>query len=152
MSDSQTALPLKIRLFGSVEVEVRGEALPKLRSRSELWLLALLALQQDRPVSRMWLAQSLWPFPDHAADQAAYNLRRALTNLRKALGAESYRLNPLLRPPFASTCAVRAWMPRHLPRRLAWRPSLTRDCGLALSRSAPARMHRTLGGSNARRM
>src|SRR5438045_4673282 len=85
-------VPLRIRLFGSVEIEVRGEPLPRLRSRTELWLLALLALQKGQPVRRAWLAQSLWPFPDHGADQAAYNLRRALTNLRRALGPESYRL------------------------------------------------------------
>src|SRR5438045_4765547 len=90
-------VPLRIRLFGSVEIEVRGEPLPNLRSRTELWLLALLALQQGRPVRRTWLAQSLWPFPDHAADQSGYNLRRALTNLRKALGTETWRLRAV--PP-----------------------------------------------------
>ena len=93
MGGLPTTQSLKIKLFGSMEVAVCGEPLPKLRSRSELWLLALLALQQGRPVTRRWLTQSLWPFPDHAADRAAYNLRRALTNLRKALGAESGRLH-----------------------------------------------------------
>ena len=92
MGENYGAAPLAIRLFGSVEVEVGGEPLPKLRSRTELWLLALLALQAGRPAGRTWLAQSLWPFPDHAADLAAYNLRRALTNLRRALGVEAYRL------------------------------------------------------------
>ena len=92
MAANQTPLPLRIKLFGSVEVEVDGEPLPKLRSRNELWLLALLALQDGRPVTRSWLAQTLWPFPDHATDQAGYNLRRGLTNLRKALGTQAGRL------------------------------------------------------------
>ncbi len=92
MGASEAPVPLKIKLFGSMEVEVRGQPLPKLRSRRELWLLALLALQNGRPVSRVWLAQNLWPFPDYAADLAAYNVRRALTNLRAALGPESGRL------------------------------------------------------------
>ena len=83
---------LTIRLFGGFEVRVRGEPLPRLRSRSEQWLLALLALRRGRPATRGSLAQSLWPFPDHAADRAAYNLRRALSNLRKALGCEAQRL------------------------------------------------------------
>jgi non-specific serine/threonine protein kinase len=97
MGAFEAPVPLRIKLFGSMEVEVRGEPLPKLRSRRELWLLALLALQHGRPVTRGWVAQTLWPFPDHAADQAAYNLRRALSNLRKALGAESARLQTV--PP-----------------------------------------------------
>ena len=84
--------PLEIKLFGAMEVQVNGVPLPPLRSRKELWLLALLALQNGRPVKRARLAQELWPFPDHAVDQAAYNLRRGLTNLRKALGTEAYRL------------------------------------------------------------
>ncbi len=84
--------PLIIKLFGAMEVQVNGVSLPGLRSRKELWLLALLTLQNGRPVKRAWLAQELWPFPDHAVDQAAYNLRRGLTNLRKALGTEAHRL------------------------------------------------------------
>ncbi len=92
MTADEAMPPVRIKLFGSMEVEVQGAPLPKLRSRSELWVLALLALQNGRPVTRTWLAQSLWPFPDHATDQASYNLRRGLTNLRKALGPEASRL------------------------------------------------------------
>ncbi len=91
-SDGETP-PLTIKLFGAMDARVNGLSLPKLRSRKELWLLALLALRGGKPVKRAWLAQELWPFPDHAVDQAAYNLRRGLTNLRKALGTQSFRLH-----------------------------------------------------------
>lgn len=84
--------PLTIRLFGGMEVWVEGCPLPKLRSQRELWLLALLVLQRGRSVTRLWLAQTLWPFPDHSVDLAAYNIRRALTNLRKALGTQAARI------------------------------------------------------------
>jgi predicted ATPase len=84
--------PLAIRLFGQFDVQVNGVPLPKLRSRKEKWLLALLVLEAGRGISRARLAQILWPFPDHSVDQAAYNLRRGLTNLRKALGPEAPRL------------------------------------------------------------
>ncbi len=83
---------LTIRLFGQFDVLVHGLPLPKLRSRKEKWLLALLALEPGQAVTRVKLAQTLWPFPDHSADLAAYNLRRSLTELRKALGAEVRRL------------------------------------------------------------
>jgi predicted ATPase/DNA-binding SARP family transcriptional activator len=83
---------LSIRLFGRFEVEVDGLPLPKTRSRKERWLLALLVLERGRPVSRAQLAQTLWPFPDHPADLAAYNLRRSLAELRRALGRRADRL------------------------------------------------------------
>lgn len=93
MSDANPiSPPLKIRLFGDMDVQVDGVPLPRLRARKELWLLALLALQSEHVITRAWLAQTLWPFPDHSVDQARYNLRRALTNLRKALGTQAYRL------------------------------------------------------------
>ena len=83
---------LSIRLFGTFDIRIHGAPLPKLRSRKEKWLLALLVLERGRDVARTKLAQALWPFPDHSVDQAAYNLRRSLTELRKALGSEVYRL------------------------------------------------------------
>ena len=89
--DSST-VPLMIRLFGGFEARVQGMPLPNLRSRREKWLLALLVLEGGREISRPKLAQTLWPFPDHSADQAAYNLRRSLTELRRALGVEAERL------------------------------------------------------------
>ena len=92
MGGFQTSHTMVIRLFGGMEVQADGASLPRLRSRRELWLLALLTLQQGRPAPRAWLAQTLWPFPDHSVDQAAYNLRRSLTNLRRALGEQAARI------------------------------------------------------------
>src|SRR5262249_51452630 len=44
--------------------------------------LALLALRANRPVSREWLAATLWPDSDTPRE----TLRRTLTDLRRALG------------------------------------------------------------------
>ena len=81
---------LEIRLFGGFDVRVAGAPLPSLRSRREQWLLALLALHHDRDTSREWLATTLWP--DNDEQQALFYLRKALSNLRKALGDESSRI------------------------------------------------------------
>src|SRR5947208_3572443 len=70
--------PFTLHLFGPLRVEVRGEALPRLPSRSVEWLLALLALRHDRSIDRSWLAGTLWPDSDEL---------RALQNLRNNLVA-----------------------------------------------------------------
>jgi DNA-binding SARP family transcriptional activator len=84
--------PLVIRLFGPFEVWRDGEPLPPVRTRKGLWLLALLTLHHNRPLDREWLAATLWP--DSSEPQGLYNLRRALSDLRRALGTQSYRLQP----------------------------------------------------------
>jgi len=83
-------VPLTIRLFGRLEVRLRGELLPRLRSRRVAWTLALLVLRHRQGLGRDWLAGTLWP--DSAAGQASYNLRRSLSELRRALGAEAWRI------------------------------------------------------------
>src|SRR3978361_130047 len=77
---------LEIRLFGGFGSCVEGRPLPPLRSRNEKWLLTLLALRPGNAVSREWLSATLWPDSDTALGH--YNLRRCLTNLRKALGTQ----------------------------------------------------------------
>ncbi len=84
---------LDIELFGFFRASLLGQPLCCFRSRSEKWLLMLLALHLDTPVSREWLASTMWPDSDNA--QALYNLRRCLTNLRKTLNPE---LNLVLSP------------------------------------------------------
>src|SRR5579871_3480484 len=79
-----------ITLFGPLQVRVQGQLLPPLRSRKPLWLLALLTLRSNRPVLREWLAGTLWPEVDQS--QAFANLRPVLSELRRALAAESNRL------------------------------------------------------------
>jgi predicted ATPase/DNA-binding SARP family transcriptional activator len=81
---------LTVQLFGPLRVLIGGEPLPRLRTRSVEWLLALLVLRHGRAVDRSWLAGTLWPESDE--NQALHNLRDALVHLRKALGPESARL------------------------------------------------------------
>src|SRR5437588_8032770 len=81
---------LSIRLFGPRRVLIDGEPLPRLRTRSVEWLLALLVLRHGRAVDRSWVAGTLWPESDE--DQALHNLRDALVHLRKAIGPERARL------------------------------------------------------------
>jgi predicted ATPase/DNA-binding SARP family transcriptional activator len=94
---------LEIRLFGAFGAWLEGQPLPPLRSRGEKWLLALLALRPGGAVSREWLSATLWPNSNTA--MALYNLRRCLTNLRGALGAET---NLLLAPTPKTLCLDRA--------------------------------------------
>jgi predicted ATPase/DNA-binding SARP family transcriptional activator len=82
--------PLTLSLFGALRVTVRGEPLPRVRTRSVEWLLALLALRHGRAVNRSWLAGTLWP--ESSGSRALQNLRNDLVELRKALGPESGRL------------------------------------------------------------
>jgi predicted ATPase/DNA-binding SARP family transcriptional activator len=82
---------LSIRLFGALEVEQRGQALPRTRTRKEQWLLALLVLSGAQALSRPWLAGLLWPdTPDEAATLG--HLRRSLCELRRVLGSDAVRL------------------------------------------------------------
>jgi non-specific serine/threonine protein kinase len=90
MTDSSDTAPLNIRLLGPFEVTVNGGPMPRPRSRAGQWLLALLALRHDRLTERAWVAALLWPESSH--EQALFNLRRNLTDLRQALGAEANRL------------------------------------------------------------
>ena len=55
-----TPLPLTLRLFGPFRAQVGGKPLPRLRTRSLEWLLALLALRHGRAVDRTWLSGTLW--------------------------------------------------------------------------------------------
>lgn len=81
----KSAFPsLELHVLGSFEVNINGSPLPHLRTRKGGILLALLALKGERPLERSWLAGTLWP--DSAPEQALYNLRQSLTDLRRALG------------------------------------------------------------------
>jgi predicted ATPase/DNA-binding SARP family transcriptional activator len=85
-----TPPPLTIHLFGPLRVTVRGEPLPRVRTRSVEWLLALLTLRHGRPVNRAWLAGTLWPAS--SGSRSLQNLRNELVRLRQALGPESARI------------------------------------------------------------
>ena len=100
---------LSIRLFGGFEVLVEGQPLPRLRSRAEEWLLALLVLRSDRETSRAWLAETVWP--DATPERALFYLRRGLSDLRRALGQEAARLqSPAPRTFSLRSYARPAWI------------------------------------------
>src|SRR5688500_5176312 len=82
--------PLTIQLFGPMRVQVHGEPMPRVPTRSVEWLLALLTLRHGRTVDRSWLAGTLWP--DSEESRALSNLRDMLVHLRKALGPERERI------------------------------------------------------------
>src|SRR2546423_996315 len=81
---------LDVTLFGAFDVQVDGQPMGKLRSRKELWLLALLILRYGKPVSREWLAACLWP--DSPESQALAYLRRAIYLLKLAMGGAGDRI------------------------------------------------------------
>lgn len=85
------AVPFRLRLFGPFEAYRDEIPLPPPRTRRERWLLALLVLRHRRAVSRPWLAETLWP--ESETEQAQYNLRRSLSDLRGALGPVAGRLH-----------------------------------------------------------
>src|SRR5207244_10415735 len=83
-------LPLVVRFLGPWEARVCGQPMRPLRTRKGQWLLALLLLQKGCPVERDWLAGLLRP--SSAGSEALANLRRSLTDLRRALGPEAGHL------------------------------------------------------------
>lgn len=91
------ASPLAIHLFGSFDLRADGDPLPRLRFRKTQWLLALLTLRHGASVEREWLAGLLWP------EQLGHQgLRNSLTDLRRILGPQAYRL----RSPSSHTLAL----------------------------------------------
>ncbi len=64
--------------------------------------MALLVLARGEPVHRAALAQTLWPFPDYSADNAAFYLRRTLHALKRTLQEQAYRL----KTPTSQTLAL----------------------------------------------
>ena len=81
---------ISVRLFGPFSCMANDALLPPLRSRRGYLLLASLILRGGRTVSRETLMASLWPESDTKNGQE--NLRRTLTDLRRALGTEAYRI------------------------------------------------------------
>src|SRR5947209_6128435 len=78
---------LTIFLFGDLNLTVRHTPRPALSTKAQ-WLLALLILWRERPISRNRLAETLWP---HAKDPRG-QLRSALKELRSVLGEAADRL------------------------------------------------------------
>jgi DNA-binding SARP family transcriptional activator len=78
-------VPLRIRLFGELDVRVDGQPGAPLESARSRSLLAYLVLHAGVPQSRPRLAFLLWP--DSTEGQARTNLRHLLHTLRSAVPA-----------------------------------------------------------------
>jgi DNA-binding SARP family transcriptional activator len=77
-------MALSIGILGALTIEIDGQRLGKTPRKARA-LLAYLAAQNGRSVSRERLADLLWPY--QGTDQARHSLRNCLLELRKALGA-----------------------------------------------------------------
>ncbi len=83
-------MPLTLRLFGRFSCRIGEGDLSPLRSRRGYLLFALLILRGGRKVSREEIIALLWPESSFKGGQE--NLRRTLTDLRRALGLEAFRV------------------------------------------------------------
>ncbi len=83
-------MSLRILLFGPLELRRDGETLPSPRTAKAGWLLALLILRGGAEVSRLGLAETLWP--ESLQAEALTSLRQRLADVRLALGPDASRL------------------------------------------------------------
>lgn len=81
-------MALLIGVLGPLSIESDDRRLGKVPRKARA-LLAYLAAQGGRPVSRERLADLLWPY--QGSDQARHSLRNCLLELRKALGQSAGR-------------------------------------------------------------
>ena len=81
-------MALLIGLLGPLVIEIGDRRLGKVPRKARA-LLAYLAAQGGRPVSRERLSDLLWPY--QGSDQARHSLRNCLLELRKALGPGAKR-------------------------------------------------------------
>ncbi len=79
---------LLIGLLGPLVIENDQRRVGKLPRKARA-LMAYLASQSGRPVSRERLSDLLWPY--QGSDQARHSLRNCLLELRKALGQSAGR-------------------------------------------------------------
>jgi predicted ATPase/DNA-binding SARP family transcriptional activator/Tfp pilus assembly protein PilF len=78
---------VSICLLGRLQIQHDAQSVSPLRAKTDGWLLGLLAISSPKPQDREWLATVLWP--DSTQEQGLYNVRRALSSLRRALGGEA---------------------------------------------------------------
>ena len=81
-------MPFHLRLVGPPELRSDTDRPVALRTRKQLALLVVLALEaQRRPISRERLVDLLWPDSDRA--RARHSLSQALTSVRGVLGPDA---------------------------------------------------------------
>jgi DNA-binding SARP family transcriptional activator len=85
---TEVTAPARIQLCGRLKVDIAGEHVtPLLRGRQGRALLAFLALNRGRTVSREELIEAIWA--DGAPIDPSAALRTQLSHLRNALGREA---------------------------------------------------------------
>jgi DNA-binding SARP family transcriptional activator len=76
-----------LKLLGDMGLRIGGRVLPKFPTKKVALLVAVVALEHPKPVSRDRLTSILWP--DATQAQGRQNLRKALSMLRQTLGGDS---------------------------------------------------------------
>jgi len=89
---------LSVSLLGGLEATLDGEPVTSFRSTKARALLTYLVVEADRAHPREILATLLWP--DRPGEAARTNLRRELSNLRKAIGDRPPSGDHETQPPF----------------------------------------------------
>ncbi|MGC9335894.1 MAG: BTAD domain-containing putative transcriptional regulator, partial [Anaerolineae bacterium] len=108
---------LSLSLLGAFQAALDDEPITSFESVKAQALLAYLALEPDRPHSRVTLAGLLWPDRPDAA--ARNNLRHALSRLRRAIGDRGPKASegqPFLlvtRETAQFNCASDCWVDVH---------------------------------------
>jgi len=81
--EPESARPLRLQLFGSFAVQVRGRAVANWPSKKARLLLAYLAMERGRMVPKDVLIDLLWP--DVAPERGSNNLSIAIHQIRATL-------------------------------------------------------------------
>jgi predicted ATPase/DNA-binding SARP family transcriptional activator len=81
----------ELLLFGTPEVRVDGVSVQRALSHKGTLLLAFLALYCGRPVATAVIADAI--FPDSQAEDTHEVIKKIVQQVRRALGAEAYRLS-----------------------------------------------------------
>jgi DNA-binding SARP family transcriptional activator len=93
---------VRVSLLGGLSMHHQGVAVERFPTRKVALLLAALAMDHPRPVSREALATVLWP--DALDTQARQNLRQAVVMLRRTLEAQGWD------PQILSSDRNRLWL------------------------------------------
>ncbi len=78
--------PVRLKLLGRFGLWQGDKEMPRLPRKTQA-LLAFLALEQDRHITREAVAELLWP--DRGTKQARHSLRQTLLTLSKAVSGQS---------------------------------------------------------------
>ena len=117
-------MTLRIKLFGSFELERGGRPLPRFASRKSGELFAYLALNRQAPHTREHLAGVFWG--DSSEERARHTLNTTL-----------WRINRVLEPPDDIAYVGRYRPPIESPARATLQPELLVSRNLGLPAMSP---------------